>query len=153
VRYKTAAAFRHALEERLRQQSLEGGKPLARLRKMVAFDRFLARLAKKQPKAWIVKGGFALQLRLGDRARTTKDIDVLAVNLWTGDQTLAQLRAAASLDLGDWSLKSANQQKQQPKRQGADFVFQFAACSTAAGLKLSIWTSGMVIPSLKRRSC
>jgi Nucleotidyl transferase AbiEii toxin, Type IV TA system len=102
VKYKTAAAFRHALEERLRQQSLSGGAPLARLRKMVAFDRFLARVTRKQPDAWIVKGGFALQLRLGDRARTTKDIDVSAVNPWTRDQTIAHLRAAVSLELGDW---------------------------------------------------
>jgi hypothetical protein len=76
VKYKTATAFRHALEERLRQQSLSGGASLARLRKMVAFDRFLARVAKKQPDAWIVKGGFALQLRLGERARTTKEFEV-----------------------------------------------------------------------------
>jgi Nucleotidyl transferase AbiEii toxin, Type IV TA system len=102
VKYKTAAAFRHALEERLRQQSLSGGASLARLRKMIAFDRFLARLGEKQPNAWIVKGGFALQLRLGERARTTKDIDVSAVNAWTRDETIAHLRAAVSLDLSDW---------------------------------------------------
>jgi len=102
VRYNTAAAFRRALEERLRQQSLEGGQPLARLRKMVAFDRFLARLGKKEPEAWIVKGGFALQLRLGDRARTTKDIDVSAANPWTREEIVAHVRAAASLDFGDW---------------------------------------------------
>ena len=102
MRYKTAAAFRRALEERLRQQSLEGGQPLGRLRKMVAFDRFLARLGEKEPEAWIVKGGFALQLRLGDRARTTKDIDVSAANRWTREEIVAHLRAAASLDLGDW---------------------------------------------------
>lgn len=41
MRYKTGAAFRRALEERLRQRSLEGGQPLTRLRKMVAFDRFV----------------------------------------------------------------------------------------------------------------
>ncbi len=102
MRFKTAAAFRRALEERLRQQSLEGGRPLARLRKMVAFDRFLARLGKKEPEAWIVKGGFALQLRLGDRARTTKDIDVSAAHPWTREEIVAHLRAAVSLDLGDW---------------------------------------------------
>jgi len=102
VKYKTPAAFRRALEERLRQQSLETGQPLARLRKMVAFDRFLARLAKKEPQAWIVKGGFALQLRLGERARTTKDIDVSATKLWTPEETSARLRAATALDLGDW---------------------------------------------------
>jgi hypothetical protein len=92
----------HAFEERLRQQSLSGGAPLARLRKMVAFDRFLARVAQKQPGPWIVKGGFALQLRLCERARTTKDIDVSALNPWTSDQTIVHLRAAVSLELGDW---------------------------------------------------
>jgi hypothetical protein len=102
VKYKTAAAFRHALEEGLRQQSLEGEQSLTRLRKMVAFDRFLARLAEKEPAAWIVKDGFALQLRLGTRARTTKDIDVSATNRWTLDETTAHLRAVASLVLGDW---------------------------------------------------
>jgi predicted nucleotidyltransferase component of viral defense system len=102
VKYKTAAAFRRALEERLRQQSLEGGEPLTRLRKMVAFDRFLARLAKKEPEAWIVKGGFALQLRLGTRARTTKDIDVSVTDRWTREETTTHIRAVASLVFGDW---------------------------------------------------
>jgi len=102
VTYKTAAAFRRALEERLRQQSLEGGQSLTRLRKLVSFDRFLARLAKKEPELWIVKGGFALQLRLGTRARTTKDIDVSATNRWTPEKTMAHLRGVASLVLGDW---------------------------------------------------
>jgi len=102
MRYKTATAFRRALEDRLRQQSLESGQALTRLRKMVVFERFLARLAKEDPEAWIVKGGFALQLRLGERARTTKDIDVSAVNSWTRKQTIAHLRAALSLDLADW---------------------------------------------------
>jgi hypothetical protein len=102
VKYKTATAFRRALEDRLRQQSLESGHALTRLRKMVVFERFLARLAKENPEAWIVKGGFALQLRLGERARTTKDIDVSAVNSWTRKQTIAHLRAALSLDLADW---------------------------------------------------
>jgi hypothetical protein len=102
VKYKTGEAFRRALEERLRQQSLGGGQSLTRLRKMVTFDRFLARLAEKELEAWIVKGGFALQLRLGTRARTTKDIDVSTTNLWTREETTAHLRAVASLTLGDW---------------------------------------------------
>ncbi len=69
---------------------------------MVAFDRFLARLADKESEVWIVKGGLALQLRLGTRARTTKDIDVSAINRWTREETAAHLRAVASLTLGDW---------------------------------------------------
>lgn len=102
MKYQTAAAFRRSLEERLRRRSLQGGQPLVRHRKMVVFDRFLVRLAKQEPEAWIVKGGFALQLRLGDRARTTKDIDVSATYRWTRVETTAHLRGAASLDLGDW---------------------------------------------------
>lgn len=102
MKYKTAAAFRRGLEERLRQHSLEAGQSLTRLRKMVAFDRFLVRLANDEPEAWIVKGGFALQLRLGTRARTTKDIDVSATNRWNRDETIVHLRAVASLVLDDW---------------------------------------------------
>ena len=75
--YRSGASFRRALEDRLRTQSLETGVPLVRLRKMVVFDRFLARLLEDQPDAWVLKGGLALQLRLGNQARTTKDIDVL----------------------------------------------------------------------------
>ncbi len=75
--YANPAAFRQALESRLRAQSVSSGVPLVRLRKMVAFERFLARLVADQPEDWMLKGGLALQFRLGDRARTTKDIDLL----------------------------------------------------------------------------
>lgn len=102
MRYSTAAAFRQALEERLRQQSFGNNQALTRLRKMVAFDRLLVRLAKSDPKAWVVKGGFALQLRLADRARTTKDIDVAVVKDWTPEEVSTQLRKAARLNLRDW---------------------------------------------------
>lgn len=77
MKYESSAAFRHALEDRLRVQSVTSGVPLVRLRQVVAFDRFLARLVLDQPGTWVLKGGFALQLRLGERARTTKDIDLL----------------------------------------------------------------------------
>ena len=75
--YQTGEAFRRALEARLLNQSIQGAVSLVRLRKLVAFDRFLARLLAVRPDGWMLKGGLALQLRLGQRARTTKDIDVL----------------------------------------------------------------------------
>ncbi len=100
MNYDSGASFRRALEDRLRSQSLQTGAPLVRLRKMVAFDRFLVRLVQDQPNAWVLKGGLALQLRLGERARTTKDIDVL---LLTPHEDVHQsLVRAALLDLGDW---------------------------------------------------
>ena len=100
MRYQSGSAFRRALETRLRDQSLASGLPLVRLRKMVAFDRLLARFIRSQPDQWVLKGGLALQLRLGDRARTTKDIDLLS--LTEPNRVFDSLREAVALDLGDW---------------------------------------------------
>jgi len=102
VKYRTAGAFRQAVEERLRQRSIGNNQALTRLRKMVVFDRFLARLAKSNPEAWVIKGGFALQLRLAERARTTKDIDIAVTKDWTLEEVATRLRQAARLDLRDW---------------------------------------------------
>jgi hypothetical protein len=75
VTYATPTAFRQALEERLRRLSLESNTSPSRLRKLVAFDRLLARMVAGEPGLWIIKGGYALEMRLGARARTTRDVD------------------------------------------------------------------------------
>ena len=75
MKYRTSAAFRTALEARLKAAQHDGV-GLARLRTRVVFERLLARLHAVAPDVWVLKGGFALELRLGARARTTKDIDV-----------------------------------------------------------------------------
>ncbi len=100
MRYESGAAFRRALEDRLRTKGLETGVPLVRLRKMVAFDRFLSRLFFHEPDQWVVKGGFALQLRLGASARTTKDIDLLVIG--ETQEIYPHLRDSGAIDLGDW---------------------------------------------------
>ncbi|MFZ1402146.1 MAG: nucleotidyl transferase AbiEii/AbiGii toxin family protein [Anaerolineae bacterium] len=100
MNYQTGYAFRRALEARLLKQSTEGSLSLVRLRKLIAFDRFLARLLAVQPDGWLLMGGLALQLRLGQRARTTKDVDVL-LRLPRPEIGPTLLRAA-NLDLGDW---------------------------------------------------
>lgn len=100
--YESSAAFRRALEDRLRQQAVNSGTPLARLRKMVAFERFLARLVTAQPEAWVLKGGLALQLRLPEHARTTQDIDLLLRQSLSVGEIHRTLVAAALRDLGDW---------------------------------------------------
>lgn len=102
MRYESSAAFRRALEDRLRQQALASGTPLARLRKMVAFERFLARLVVAQPDDWVLKGGLALQLRLRERARTTQDIDLLFRPSVPIEDIHRALVSAALRDLGDW---------------------------------------------------
>lgn len=74
--YETPAALRRALEDRLLAESRRSGVSLDRLRRRVMVERILARLQAAEPNAWVLKGGTALEVRLGDRARLTKDIDV-----------------------------------------------------------------------------
>jgi hypothetical protein len=77
-RYATAAAFRRALEDRLKDIAGKEGVDLQRLRRQVAFDRLLARLFQVGPPLalpWVLKGGYAMELRIKS-ARTTKDIDL-----------------------------------------------------------------------------
>lgn len=99
MRYATAAAFRTALEQRLLASSRQGGVPLALLRKLVPFERLLARLLVVAPDRWVLKGAVALHFRLGARFRTTKDMDL---GRWDDERAAAEDFAAAErVDLGD----------------------------------------------------
>ncbi|MCP3936586.1 MAG: nucleotidyl transferase AbiEii/AbiGii toxin family protein [Actinomycetia bacterium] len=93
VRYADAEAFRAALEARLRQAST-GDQDLARRRRIVASDRFLARLAVAEGDAWVLNGGAALEFRMPDRARATRDIDLALTQLADpADQLLDDLES------------------------------------------------------------
>ena len=74
--YDTPAALRTALETRLGTLARESGVDLERLRRRAAFERLLVRLELGAPGRWIVKGGMALEVRLGNRARSTRDLDL-----------------------------------------------------------------------------
>lgn len=74
--YETAEALRTALEHRLNSRSREAGISIDRLRRRVVFERVVARLAHAEPGRWVLKGGMALEVRLRDQARLTKDLDL-----------------------------------------------------------------------------
>lgn len=74
--YGSPQALRTALERRLLATSREAGVALDRLRRRVLFERIVARLQVAEPGLWVLKGGMALEVRLSDAARLTKDIDV-----------------------------------------------------------------------------
>jgi predicted nucleotidyltransferase component of viral defense system len=97
VKYRTARDFRRALNDRLREQAGEG-EDLARLQRRLAYERFLARLFALVGDTWVLKGGYALELRLGGKARATKDLDFHAPS---NADLLDTLQAAAEQDLGD----------------------------------------------------
>ena len=79
-----------------------------RLRRQVSFDRLLARLFREEPAPWVLKGGYALELRFKS-ARSTVDIDLTVQRVETtaasGDTNQvirAMLQSAADISLGDW---------------------------------------------------
>lgn len=80
MRYQTAAAFRRALEDRVRGLAGASNAQTMRLRKNIVFQRLLARLLVVSPDQWILKGGLALDFRLSShqdaRPRATKDMDL-----------------------------------------------------------------------------
>jgi hypothetical protein len=107
--YATAGAFRRALEERLKRASMADQVDLNRVRRQVSFDRLLARLFREEPAPWVLKGGYALELRF-KTARSTVDID-LTVQRVVGaagaggdmNQVVREmLQRAAGISLGDW---------------------------------------------------
>ncbi len=108
MRYATAPNFRTALEERIRQIAGRDGSAIQRIRKRVAFERFLARLQAPPDSPWFLKGAFALDLRFGERARTTKDLDLgiylsLRGDPGPGPEEIAKLlRKAAEYSLDDF---------------------------------------------------
>jgi Nucleotidyl transferase AbiEii toxin, Type IV TA system len=101
MKYTTPSAFRQALNDRLSTQAREQGIDRSRLQKRLAFERYLARLFTLQRERFVLKGGYALELRLGDRARATQDLD-FAVPIATPEAILEDLRDAADLDLSDF---------------------------------------------------
>jgi hypothetical protein len=91
--YTSPDSFKDALEARLR------GPRLVRERQLVVFERFLARAWSIFGRSVILKGGLALELRIG-RARTTRDVDLrLTVR---PEELLSKLQMAGRQDLGDF---------------------------------------------------
>ena len=100
--YNSGPAFRHALEERIKSISRDEAIDLQRLRRQVAFDRFLARLFSGDQPDWVLKGGYAMELRF-QMARATRDLDftVRSKPRGAGDMVLALLQDVGAIDAGD----------------------------------------------------
>jgi hypothetical protein len=104
-KYKNANSFRASLEERLKTNARSKGIDIQRLRRQVAFDRFLARLLFGKASRWYLKGGYAMELRIKG-ARTTRDVDMGRI-LDSGTKVkspglLEEIQDLVSKDLGDF---------------------------------------------------
>ena len=108
-KYASAATFRVALEDRLKRLAQEESLDLQRVRRQASFDRLLCRLFAKPESPWLLKGGYAMELRL-KTARTTRDVDLALKQLpmptrdWDANAStvLEALREVGLLDLGDF---------------------------------------------------
>lgn len=107
--HASAAAFRIALEDRLKKLAQRESLDFQRVRRQVAFDRLLCRLFARADASWLLKGGYAMELRLRT-ARATRDIDLALKQLaissadWAANAAtvLEALREAGRLDLQDF---------------------------------------------------
>jgi hypothetical protein len=70
------AAFRASVEQRLRAHARQLGIPAYIVRRQAALERLIARLMVVAPDHWALKGGLAIETRLGLRARASVDLDI-----------------------------------------------------------------------------
>ena len=106
VIFKTATDFRRSLEARLKTISEKTNEDLQRLRRRVAFDRFLARIFMQEKSDFFLKGGYSMELRIS-QARATKDIDLTYLRRVKNSEELLielifqDLQEIARIDLQD----------------------------------------------------
>lgn len=72
----TPAGRRASLLVRIANAARDADVVVRRVHLAVAIDRLLARLLEAAPGQWVVKGGYANQLRRPDDARFTEDLDL-----------------------------------------------------------------------------
>ncbi|MDE3269975.1 MAG: nucleotidyl transferase AbiEii/AbiGii toxin family protein [Pseudomonadota bacterium] len=109
MKYKTPYDLRQAIAHHLRMLSKGQGISVERLRRHLAFERLLARLFKEPKPAWVLKGGYAMELRT-QNARVTKDVDLTipeGSNIPTEQSKISvalydSLTNALAEDLGDF---------------------------------------------------
>lgn len=103
-RFGSPSAFRASLDSHLRKRGDERSAPLQGMQLRFAIERLLARLFHVAEPPWLLKGGYALDLRFRPRARTTKDLDLTMTTPPGGDleEIGNRLNRAAAVDLGDY---------------------------------------------------
>ena len=96
--YPSPQAFRQALTDKLREAATSSPWTLSQLQRQMAYDRLLERLYLVDD-GWVVKGATALLAR-GIGVRGTIDVDIYRERARALAE--AELREAASRDIGDW---------------------------------------------------
>lgn len=98
--YSSPAAFRASVDAHLRNRARRLGVAAYIVRRQAALERLVARLMKTAPGRWALKGGLGLEVRLGDHARPSVDLD--ADHVKGAAAAREDLQRAAAEDLGDY---------------------------------------------------
>jgi len=107
TRFKTPTDFRRSLEARLKSIATKNNQDLQRLRRKVAFERLLARIFHQDSDSFVLKGGYAMELRFAT-ARATKDIDLTCLrriddpHFTIEEIIIRELRNLVKIDLKDY---------------------------------------------------
>lgn len=132
-RFETPLAFKQSLEQRLRDKAATTGTDINRLRQVLVYERFLARVFEVFGEDAVLKGGIVLELRL-EGARATKDVDL---GLRGNPQTVMErLQEAGQLPLGDFLTFEITEDTRQPDilAEGLSYEgFRFRAQGYLAG--------------------
>ncbi len=105
--FSNSTDFRKSLEARLHNFASKNNQDLQRIRRKVAFERLLARIFHSDNDDFILKGGYAMELRFTS-ARATKDIDLTCLLRPESpnsafEQIISQeLQELAAIDLNDF---------------------------------------------------
>jgi hypothetical protein len=135
---RTPSALLAALNARLRTAADQRAIDVNRLRRQVAFERILVRLAADGSSVrgrWVLKGGLALELRLNSHCRATKDLDIaLTDRLADGDNVRDELLDALASDRdGDHFSFAVGMPQQLAADQGGRPGWRFPVDARLAG--------------------
>ena len=107
IAFKSATDFRKSLEARLKRIAEQTNQDLQRIRRKVAFERLLARIFHQEADSFVLKGGYAMELRFST-ARATKDIDLTCLRRVNDEESIMEaiivreLRQLIKVDLKDY---------------------------------------------------
>ncbi len=138
---------------RMNREAKAAGVPARRIQLVVAIDRLLARLLASAPKDyWVVKGGFANQLRRPDEARFTEDIDLrIASTIEAAPSLIAEAFGTDLADLLSYELASPPAPLEGPPGGGLRFVaFARIVGSELVRFKIDISASDVIVGELER---
>lgn len=133
-------------------EARRAGVPVRRIHLVVAIDRLLARLLDAAPPgSWVVKGGYANQLRRPDEARFTEDLDLNIEAVI--EEATGLLAAGFAIDFGDdfgYEVAASATPLQGPPGGGLRFVVVVRlAGSILVQFKVDVSTGDVIVGDLE----